>query len=64
MKYKVIGYIIQWLIDDNWDIVFHKSMSKASVTKRLEKLQSRYPNDEFRIVDIRINEKFLEKQPI
>lgn len=64
MKYKVVGYVIQWLIDDNWDIVYHKSMSKASVIERLEKLQSKYPNDEFRVVDIRINKKFLEKQPI
>ncbi len=62
MKYKVIGFVIQWLIDGNWDRVFHKSISKPSVIKRFLELQSKYPNEKFRIVDIRINEKFLEKE--
>ena len=59
MKYKVMGYVIQWLIDGNWNVINYINFNKIDVEERLLQLKSKYPNDEFRLVDLKMNEKFL-----
>ncbi len=59
MKYKVMGYVIQWLLDGNWNVINYINFNKIDVEERLLQLKSKYPNDEFRLVDLKMNEKFL-----
>ncbi len=59
MKYKVMGYVIQWLLDGNWNVINYINFNKIDVEERLLQLKSKYPNDEFRLVDLKMNERFL-----
>lgn len=54
-----MGYVIQWLIDGNWNVINYINFNKIDVEERLLQLKSKYPNDEFRLVDLKMNEKFL-----
>lgn len=62
MKYKVMGWVIQWSMDGRWDTINYIDFNRIAVDKRLSELQIKYPKDKFRIVDIKAKENFLEKE--